>query len=935
MGVAESSMGTQVRQTIISVLLVVVALAGAATAAASGDQTDSRLRGFEMVAENEALELYFLEDTAEIAVRDRATGSVWFSNPYDRVNSERVARAAAKDRLNAQFILSYYTPRDELKEMDSYNDSVKHQQVEMSKIEMGIRVTYTVGQQWKNEAYLPIMMHEDTFNELILANVSDRDKKLFTDNYDLVLMVEISDDHPAAEVYNLDPKVLGGYTFTIPGQTLSQRNVKTLAEGFVDQIVEHREGISSRKDLRAGDIPEVVKERPVYVLKTRVHTWDVEDMVALIKEAGVSPQDLQRDDESLGLKLSEANPVVFSVTMEYVLDGNSLVVRVPADSLTYPVDAPTDFDTRAMYPLSSIGVLPYFGAMGTSAEGYMLVPDGSGALIRLNNGRTHVPAYAARVYGADRALDAAQIQRTLTTQICLPVFGIKAGEDALFGIIEGAKAAARVSADIAGRNDSYNKVYSVFAVIPRGTTSLESFTQWRQGVSGTRQSINIYQARPFEEDMVIRYNFLHGEDASYSGMARTYQDYLVRTGVLRRATGGGVADDLPFVLELVGAISVRQPVLGTPRQVVKALTTFDQVKEVVDRFTAAGVRDIALRYTGWIRGGLYHTFPDGVRVEKALGSHRGLMELSSYLSDQGVELYPDVSFATVYQNKLLDGFWTMRDAARYLNKKPAMSLAYNLISSQLQTNRTYNILSARRLPSVMGAFAQDFAKLGISGLSLRDLGAQVNSDFREDISELVDREQAVQITQQQMKMLTGERRLKLMIEMGNDYSLPYASYVVGAPLDSSRYNILDASVPFYQMVMHGYLYYAGSPLNLAQDPAFERLRTIESGAVPYYQLTYSDSSEVKRTQANHLFSMGFEDWVDEAAEFYREANRVLGPLQDQRILDHSELSPLVFQTLYENGNAVLVNYNDVDVTITGVTIPAKGYGLVEEALTSE
>lgn len=933
MGVAESSMGTRVRQTIISVLLLVVALAGAATAAASGDVVDSRLRGFEMVAENEFLQLYFLEDTAEIAVRDRATGSVWFSNPYDRATAERVAKGTAKDRLGAQFVLNYFTPRDELKEMDSYNDSVKHQQVEMFRLDAGIRVEYTVGQQWNNDAYTPVMMFEDTFNELILANIPDSGKKLFTDNYDFVMMVEVSDDHPAADAYNVDPSVLGNYTLTIVGQKMAQRNVKTLAEGFVDQIVAHRKDITSRKDLRAGDVPEVLKERPVYVLKPRARAWDLEEMVALLKEADVSPVDLQRDYEALGLDPSEANPVVFGVAIEYVLDGKNLVVRVPADSLKYPVDAPTDFGTNAAYPLYSISVLPYFGAMGTSAEGYILVPDGSGALITLNNGKTQVPAYAVRVYGADRALDAVQTQRTLTTQVCLPVFGIKAGEDALFGVIEGAKAAGRISADVAGRTDSYNKVYTAFAVIPRGTTSLESYTEWRQGASGTRQSINVYQARPFQEDIVIRYSFLHGEDASYSGMARTYQDYLVSTGVLTGLADG--TDDLPFVLELVGAISVRRPVLGTPRYVVEPLTTFDQAKEIVDRFTVAGVREIAVRYTGWIQGGLYHTFPDGVRVEKALGGQKKLVELSSYLSGRGVDLYPDVAFVTVYQNKLLDGFWTMRDSARYLNKKPAVEPAYHLISSQLDTTRSFNVLSARRLPSVVSAFAQDYSKLGIAGLSLKDLGAQVNSDFREDLSELVDREQAVQITQAQMAMLTGERKLKLMVEMGNDYSLPYASFVVGAPLDSSRYNILDRSVPFYQMVMHGYLNYAGSPLNMAQDPVFERLRTIESGAVPYYQLTYSESSEVKRTRANHLFAMNFEDWVDEAAEFYEEANRILGPLHGLRIVDHSELSPLVFQTLYENGNAVLVNYNDVDVTISGVTIPAKGYGFVEEALTSE
>jgi len=206
-----------------------------------------------------------------------------------------------------------------------------------------------------------------------------------------------------------------------------------------------------------------------------------------------------------------------------------------------------------------------------------------------------MPAYGAWVYGLDRALDPPANRDTLTEQVYLPVFGMKQGANAMVAIIESGRAAARISADIAGRSDSYNKVFAAFTVIPKGITSLESWTQWRLGVSGVRQSINIYQSRPFMEDIVVRYKFLQNEDASYSGMARAYQDYLVSRGVLSRLSGG---DDLTFLLELVGSIAVKQPVLGAPREVVRPLTTFDQAREIVDRFAAVGVDEVALRFSG-------------------------------------------------------------------------------------------------------------------------------------------------------------------------------------------------------------------------------------------------------------------------------------------------------------------------------------------------
>lgn len=49
-----------------------------------------------------------------------------------------------------------------------------------------------------------------------------------------------------------------------------------------------------------------------------------------------------------------------------------------------------------------IDLLEYFGAAGPEEEGYMFVPDGSGALIMFNNGKVNAPAYIGYVYGEDK-----------------------------------------------------------------------------------------------------------------------------------------------------------------------------------------------------------------------------------------------------------------------------------------------------------------------------------------------------------------------------------------------------------------------------------------------------------------------------------------------------------------------------------------------------
>src|SRR5690554_442376 len=58
------------------------------------------------VAENEYLELYFREETAEVAVKVKSSGKVWYTNPPDR-DSDTLVAGANKNRLNSQLIVQY------------------------------------------------------------------------------------------------------------------------------------------------------------------------------------------------------------------------------------------------------------------------------------------------------------------------------------------------------------------------------------------------------------------------------------------------------------------------------------------------------------------------------------------------------------------------------------------------------------------------------------------------------------------------------------------------------------------------------------------------------------------------------------------------------------------------------------------------------------
>ena len=70
-------------------------------------------------------------------------------------------------------------------------------------------------------------------------------------------------------------------------------------------------------------------------------------------------------------------------------------MEVPFDDLEYKED----------YPIYYLSVLPYFGASGTTDEGFLFVPEGGGALIEFNNGKTSQNSYYSNVYGWDMGQD--------------------------------------------------------------------------------------------------------------------------------------------------------------------------------------------------------------------------------------------------------------------------------------------------------------------------------------------------------------------------------------------------------------------------------------------------------------------------------------------------------------------------------------------------
>ena len=786
----------------------------------------------ELMASNNYLELYFNEENAEFAVKEKDNGYIWYSNPMDRANDPG-ASPEGKSYLSTQIAVKFFDSKGKSAQFDSYKDSVNEEQYTFEKVENGFKVVYTIGKEAKGVEQIPEKISKERFHTLILDKLSEDDRK------DI------------------------------------EKRFKFIEE---EDLYERRDGAFSKLTL--------------------------ERTMEYLDEVGYTEEDLAFDNEEHGAESEEEGAYPsFTIPLLVEIEDDQLVVTIDGEEIEY----------RELYPINELKVLPFFGAAGVEDEGYMLVPDGSGALIDLNNGKGSYDSFSAKIYGVDEADPVRSTsRRTISETIRMPVFGLKKGDHAFLGIVEEGDAMGNINAEVSDRVNSYNAVSSSFII-----KQVEEIT-----LQGGEQSNTTYavQKGDFKDTIKIRYSFMDNEAANYTGMASYYQDYLQDKYNLEQLDSQG---DIPFYLELSGAIWKRKSILGIPYRSLQPLTTFEQGEEIVSELLDSNINNIKLRFTGWFNNGISHKIPTKVKVDRALGGKGDLEQFNSFLLDNNVELYPDVAFAEVYQNTI--GFSPTKHASRHIRREVAERKPINPATyRQNNARKPYYILSPNHLSRSVDGFLSDYEKLNIDNISLRDLGDKIYSDYRE--SKVINREHSKKITEDQLGKV-NDKIANVMGNGGNAFMFPYIEDIINAPTTSSQFNITDKTIPFYQMVIHGYFDYAGEPINLSpdQNTKFHILKSLETGSNIHFSWFYEDGSMIKDTEYNELISAHYNLWIDEAREMYDEVNSVLKEVKGEKITSHNELSQGVFETTYGDNLSVIVNYNNQSVNVDGITIEAESY----------
>lgn len=586
----------------------------------------------------------------------------------------------------------------------------------------------------------------------------------------------------------------------------------------------------------------------------------------------------------------------FEVACFFGIEQNRFVARILNDEIKQ----------HGIHKIASISLLPYFGAGSLEDEGYMVVPDGAGALIYFNNMKQTYQSYNQKVYGKNLSVN--QIKNLLCEQSAtMPIFGIKKNDDAFLAIITEGEYQAEIHADVSRKITSNNTAYSTVCYIQTEENTL-------MGNSSNEETATMLSSQQIDFPYYEVSYFLLKKDADYSDMALSYQSYLLNEkGMVEAAV-----PQKKLGLSFVGGIMVRETFLGIPYEVVNGLTTYHGLNKIAEELTANQVDDFMISIVNTAKGGSENKIPTKITFDGAVGGKKEFLKLEDYFTEREIPFYLIYDPVNIW--KTGNGFSTFK-AARNVTQSLAIQYQYKLTTGEKDSSKPYSYLvSPSFLPNIVEKMMNSATKQQMTSIGINALGTSVYGDYRK---ESTSRNEAGNYVEDALKVTTGKMD-SILLNGAYGYAFPYADVITNTPIYSSHYDVEDEEIPFYQIVMSGYASLYSEPVNMVGNVEDMILRAVEYGVSPSFLLTEADETELKNTKFLQYYATSFDNWkemIKSVSEQLEDVENLFG----KRIVDHEILSNGVRITTYETGEKIYVNRTDCKIDINGHTIQANGY----------
>lgn len=652
-------------------------------------------------------------------------------------------------------------------------------------------------------------------------------------------------------------------------------------------------------DDRLAEYP-ILKDTALYILGNEVSEVEKEEIARIMSDIGYDSDDYKKAAEKLGIDAETESKAGFTVPVEYALTEDGFTASVLSDKIR---------ESSQLHRLQTVELLEYFGACDAQSEDRYVIPDGSGSVIRIND--PHKTMYSQSFYGADYSVNESE-KTQLTQNLMLPVCGISREDSGMLAVVETASEVAQLNIDPMSNSAPLNHIYVSFVMRTMDVTDI--------GKNMQVPVYNLFSKHLLQVCPKIRYVLLDGA-SDYVSMARYYREYLINNGTLKEN------NDMPsaLTLDFLCMLTQKNTALGISYNSKIVLSTLSEITDTVKELHKSGVGAIELRLKGYGNGGLSGKAANDFSVDSKVGTQEELETLRKLLESNGGRLYLDADFQFVYSEG--NGFSKKNDAAHYLNRTIVCRGDYDIVTREYDNTHLFRYFVS---PSVYGEFAESFlSELSDSvrdskayGISYGSSGMYLGGDYA---SKDIDRVQSRRYLEKALENTSNT----LMFDNGNAYILKFADRLAQVPAASSNFDMEESSIPFYQLVIHGYVPYSGVSENISRQPENALLKAVEYGSALSRTWITREASLLTNTEYELMYySVNANSGMQALLKDYERICEYYEKTCNSVMVSHGQVTETVYKTVYENGISVLVNYGNEPAEIDNITVKANDFSII-------
>lgn len=568
----------------------------------------------------------------------------------------------------------------------------------------------------------------------------------------------------------------------------------------------------------------------------------------------------------------------FHFYIDYILEDDHLKASLRTSEIVEK--SRTDVATE-------ITVLGSFGASGSTEKGYFVVPDGSGALINFNNGKSE-NTYRKRIYGDDLTV-VPEKKYSLTEQVYLPVYGIARENNAMLAIASKGDSDAFITAEVSEESGSYNTCSFTFVL--RNTD-----TYYMSGNSTER--LTVFENGEIDcGDIEILYYPISGKNLSYVDVAKRYRDYLLNDCNVKPVAKENCS---PLYLNFCGGTEKKKSFLGIPFMQKQSITGYSDAERILKEINAD---DAVISYRDWTDNGIENRIDTTAKPSSELGGKKNFRRLNDFITDNEYEFYPTAENIEYYS-----GFGGYSEAVRVSGvyaRIPDYDIAYGTPDGY---RKKRYLLSPKDFGKVVEKISRNYSEAGLKGMSVGKTASVLYGDYGKNKT---TRFKAMESIVQSLSKID----IDILADGANAYSFPYVKHIINVPLNSSRYDIFDEDIPFYQIVMHGIIPYTSKAVNSSADIDDTLLMCAVTGSNLHYDLISSETDVLKDTEYSYLYYANADYWTDTVSEHYNRISPILKAVSDATIADYrTESSVSIITAEYSDGTVIKVDFSDKTIT---------------------